>query len=316
MTKSVSTYQNQQALDNTHFLQVAAYPVIIFSIEGETSSTAGTNYFIQLHGASPTAGMVPLWSKNCVAASATTQINGWSFVYPEPGLDTSTMTNPVGAVATAGANTLPVWIAISSTDATFTAVAAATQATVVFEEAYLEAQNQTITGDTSTGRDSLVVWTTNSAKRLTKYQVTNNNGGTATSGTVTSGTWYQIVTYVAGDDFTNIGAPVNASGTIFKATGTTPTTWSNGSTVNTVSWLMLFAYVPAASAVPIDEWPMVYGKTYTQQFSAGLTGGRMVMQSNPTTFAQVQGCYLYGSSTPQTFTATAATNWYMKAWNI
>jgi hypothetical protein len=50
-----------------------------------------------------------------------------------------------------------------------------------------------------------------------------------TSGTLTVGKWYKIVTYVSGDDFTNVGAPQNASGQCFCATGTTPTTWTNSS---------------------------------------------------------------------------------------
>lgn len=53
-------------------------------------------------------------------------------------------------------------------------------------------------------------------------------GSALTSGTLDSLGTYVIGNYVAGDDFTNIGG-TNASGTTFKATGTTPTTWTNGS---------------------------------------------------------------------------------------
>jgi len=42
---------------------------------------------------------------------------------------------------------------------------------------------------------------------------------------------YEIVTYVAGDNFTNIGAASNASGVIFTATGSFPTNWYNKSIV-------------------------------------------------------------------------------------
>jgi len=52
-----------------------------------------------------------------------------------------------------------------------------------------------------------------------------------TSGTLTPGKWYKIVNYVSDDDFTNVGAPQNATGQWFCATGTTPTTWTNGSTL-------------------------------------------------------------------------------------
>jgi len=52
-----------------------------------------------------------------------------------------------------------------------------------------------------------------------------------TSGTLTIGYEYIIDTYVSGDDFTNVGASSNASGEVFTATGTTPTDWSNGSSL-------------------------------------------------------------------------------------
>jgi hypothetical protein len=317
MTKSVSTQQAGQALDNTHYLQVSATPCTIFDIEGECSSTSGTAYFIQILGTgSPVSGTtIPLYSELCVAASATTQKNGFSFTYRPIGIDTSTLTNPAGGtLATTGANSLPVYMAISSTDNVYTAVAASTQVQVRYEETYLEQINQTITGDLVTGRDSLTVWATpNALKRLTQFVVTNNNGGTATSGTLTVGLYYQIVTFVAGDNFTNVGAGSNASGVIFKATGTTPTTWSNGSTVNTVSFLMLFGYAtPAALATPLFEWTMVYGTTYTEKFGSGIT----FQQGVPTTYAPAYGCYLYGSSTPQVYTATSSTNWTMQAFNI
>ncbi|OPX99516.1 MAG: hypothetical protein A4E60_02756 [Syntrophorhabdus sp. PtaB.Bin047] len=50
------------------------------------------------------------------------------------------------------------------------------------------------------------------------------------SGTVISGRKYKITNYVAGDDFSNIGG-TNLTGFIFTASGTTPTTWTNGSTL-------------------------------------------------------------------------------------
>jgi hypothetical protein len=52
-----------------------------------------------------------------------------------------------------------------------------------------------------------------------------------TSGTLEVGKDYVIETFVAGDDFTNVGAPSNATGVAFVATGTTPTTWANASTL-------------------------------------------------------------------------------------
>lgn len=54
-----------------------------------------------------------------------------------------------------------------------------------------------------------------------------------TSGTLIAGQLYTIVNFVASDVFTNVGAAANATGQTFIATGTTPTTWSNGSSVAT-----------------------------------------------------------------------------------
>jgi|GEM_PF-1157121 len=50
-----------------------------------------------------------------------------------------------------------------------------------------------------------------------------------TSGTLTTGKHYRIVTYVSDDDFTNVGCPQNVSGQCFVATGTTPTHWAHSS---------------------------------------------------------------------------------------
>lgn len=67
------------------------------------------------------------------------------------------------------------------------------------------------------------------------YSVQNIVDGTLvplSSGTVqaNANVVYVITNYVAGDNFTNIGG-TNATGSIFRPTGTTPTTWTNGSTL-------------------------------------------------------------------------------------
>ena len=54
-----------------------------------------------------------------------------------------------------------------------------------------------------------------------------------TSGLLTQGSTYKIITYNALDDFRNIGG-TNASGTIFTATGTTPTAWTFGSSLQQI----------------------------------------------------------------------------------
>jgi hypothetical protein len=42
---------------------------------------------------------------------------------------------------------------------------------------------------------------------------------------------YTITNYVDGDDFTNIGATISATGSVFIATGEIPNVWANGSTI-------------------------------------------------------------------------------------
>jgi hypothetical protein len=51
-----------------------------------------------------------------------------------------------------------------------------------------------------------------------------------TSGALVTGQEYTIDTFVAGDDFANVGG-TNETGNVFVATGTTPTTWTNSSSL-------------------------------------------------------------------------------------
>ena len=64
-------------------------------------------------------------------------------------------------------------------------------------------------------------------------------GHTQTSGALVVGVRYIITTYVSSDNFTNVGAGSNATGTIFVATGTTPTTYTHGSTLTALGCLLL-----------------------------------------------------------------------------
>ena len=61
------------------------------------------------------------------------------------------------------------------------------------------------------------------------------NGAQQTAGPLVSGKTYLILTFVAGDDFANVGAAANASGEFFTASGTTPTIWANGSALQDVT---------------------------------------------------------------------------------
>ncbi len=61
---------------------------------------------------------------------------------------------------------------------------------------------------------------------------------TQTSGVLVIGQRYILFTFVAGDDFTNIGAASNTTGIEFIATGTTPTTWTNSSTIKPIGCVL------------------------------------------------------------------------------
>ena len=52
------------------------------------------------------------------------------------------------------------------------------------------------------------------------------------NGSLVVGVTYEISSYEAGDDFTNVGAPSNANGVQFVATGTTAASWSGATELN------------------------------------------------------------------------------------
>ena len=61
------------------------------------------------------------------------------------------------------------------------------------------------------------------------FTLTRQGGDEQTSGELTVGDMYLIVDYKEGDDFTNVGAPSNETGVVFKATETEATTYTNES---------------------------------------------------------------------------------------
>lgn len=52
------------------------------------------------------------------------------------------------------------------------------------------------------------------------------------NGNIVPGVTYEIANYQIGDDFTNIGAPSNANGVKFIATGTTALNWTGATELN------------------------------------------------------------------------------------
>ena len=91
---------------------------------------------------------------------------------------------------------------------------------------------------------------------------------TATSGSLTTAKRYQIETYVAGDDFANLGAAENASGVIFTSSGTTPTDWNNGSTVVEITQEISYAASAATLEAALEATAAVVGVTVTKASSA------------------------------------------------
>ena len=91
---------------------------------------------------------------------------------------------------------------------------------------------------------------------------------TATSGSLTTAKRYQIETYVAGDDFANVGAAENATGVVFTSSGTTPTDWNNGSTVVEITQEISYAASAATLEAALEATAAVVGVTVTKASSA------------------------------------------------
>jgi len=70
-----------------------------------------------------------------------------------------------------------------------------------------------------------------------------------TSGTVVIGQEYTIDTFVAGDDFVNIGG-TNVTGNVFVATGATPTTWTNSSSLRATGGTLILE----PSGIKTPKW--------------------------------------------------------------
>lgn len=70
---------------------------------------------------------------------------------------------------------------------------------------------------------------------VTKVIYTYSRGPKQTAGLLNVGSRYIITNFVTGDDFTNCGAGSNTTGVVFVATNTTPTDWTNGSTLQVMN---------------------------------------------------------------------------------
>jgi hypothetical protein len=79
--------------------------------------------------------------------------------------------------------------------------------------------------------------------------------------TLDIGTLYYIYNYVAGDDFTNVGAAANITGQFFIATGTLPTNWAGQSALVALDLYQannFFYPVPTSvSTATSAKWPVI-----------------------------------------------------------
>ena len=91
---------------------------------------------------------------------------------------------------------------------------------------------------------------------------------TATSGALTTAKRYQIETYAAGDDFANLGAAENATGVVFTSSGTTPTDWTNGSTLIEITTDVSYAASAATLEAALEATAAVVGVTVTKSSAA------------------------------------------------
>ena len=105
-----------------------------------------------------------------------------------------------------------------------------------------------------TGRSRVIDWINTLAPRDGSMSI---NQAPKVDGLLTIGKLYTIVSYNAGDDFTNVGAASNAVGQAFIASGTTPTAWTNKSRLVqlTDSWLLNEAYASLAPGYTGSQFP-------------------------------------------------------------
>jgi hypothetical protein len=102
-----------------------------------------------------------------------------------------------------------------------------------------------------------------------KFSVVNITETNLTSGTLITGRYYQIKTYISNDDFTNLGAASNATGVIFKATGTTPTHWAHASVLNEILVPFIIGNVNGNSTVGINGDLIVDGSLLARHIATG-----------------------------------------------
>jgi hypothetical protein len=107
-------------------------------------------------------------------------------------------------------------------------------------------------------------------------------------GVFTIGEMYYIQEYMPGDDFTNVGAAVNASQQVFIATGITPTDWTNGSRIiNIPQSIQSYDYFyPNFSLGGASQWPLLDGPTALDAANPYDIGGFVISLDGLVAFLQ------------------------------
>jgi hypothetical protein len=107
-----------------------------------------------------------------------------------------------------------------------------------------------------TGRSRVIDWINTLAPRDGSMSI---NQAPKIDGLLTIGRLYAIVSYNAGDNFTNVGAAANAVGQTFIASGTTPTSWANKSRLVQITdtWLLNEAYANLAPSYLGSQFPSI-----------------------------------------------------------
>lgn len=110
----------------------------------------------------------------------------------------------------------------------------------------------------------------------------NRDALNITAGPLTIGAIYTIFSYQPGDDFTNVGAASNSNGTLFTATGTTPTTWTNGSILSVKETTVAFTYNNLGASRTV-----FVGVAGDNQFELQVNGV-VIVNSGPATVSDTQ----------------------------
>lgn len=161
-------------------------------------------------------------------------------------------------------------------------MAVKTQAQLLAEVASLLADNTTgnISAlDVRTCLNDIIDSASYGGTKVYKALLTQSGNGTSTqtSGTLTIGKRYAITTFVAGDNFSNVAnvvsGTINTTGCEFIATGTTPTTYTNGSTLTDTSAPVATVLVNTLSGTPVWSYDYVggYVLTLASEFQTGKT---------------------------------------------